>query len=142
MTDQITVPLTDDEATVLQIAAKGMPMIGLEHGRWNGPIDNLLKRGYLKDLSGDKFNCVITEAGRAVLKGDEAEDDRKLGQIVDKMRVLAVAQKQNQEEAEQCARVLCHIAMTSHMATGDDKTYAAEQWSKVILDRAKELLRG
>jgi hypothetical protein len=138
MTD-IHSPLTDDEAAVLEISAQGMPMIAI--GRWQKPIESLLKRGFLKDVTGYKFNCVITEAGRAAMDGQEAEDDRALGTAIDRMREMAIAQKSIQEMAEQCAQVLVKIAEASSVVTGDAKDIAAKNWSKVFLDRARELLR-
>jgi len=133
MTD-ISTPLTDDEATVLQIAAQ-QGTIGAV-GRWEAPVKSLVKRGLLQDMTGDFFNCQITEAGKSASAESEAELDRALG----RMRKMAIAQKQCQDEAEQCARVLCHMAMTCHTIKGDDKAFAAEQWGRVIIDRAKELL--
>lgn len=140
MTD-IRSPLTEDEATVLEIAAKGMPMIAMRDGRWRDPIRSLVRRGFLKDETGDMFNCVITDAGRAAMGGQEAEDDRAIGRSIDRMREMAIAQKSIQEMAEQCAQVLVKIAEASSVVTGDAKELAARNWSKVILDRCKELLR-
>lgn len=65
MTD-IQSPLTDDEATVMEIAAQGVAMAAI--GRWQDAVESLLKRGFLQDLSGDKFNCVITDAGREAIQ--------------------------------------------------------------------------
>lgn len=138
MTD-IQSPMTDDEAAVLQIAAQGMPMIGI--GRWEVPVASLLKRGFLEDLSGDTFNCVITDAGRVAMGAQEADDDRALGKVVDRMRDMAIAQKSIQEMVEQCAQVLVKIAEASAAVTGDSKLFAAGSWGEVIIDRAKELLR-
>ena len=146
MTD-IKSPLTDDEATVLQIAAQGMTIGAI--GRWAGAVESLLTRGLLKDMSGDKFNCVITDAGRSAMDGQEAEDDRALGKAVDRalgkavdrMRETAIAQRSIQEMAEQCAQVLVKVAEASSVVTGDAKDIAAKNWSKLILDRALSLLR-
>jgi hypothetical protein len=133
MTD-ISTPLTDDEATVLQIAAQHGTIGAI--GRWEAPVKSLVKRGLLQDMTGDFFNCQITESGKSASAESEAELDRALV----RMREMAMVQKQCQDEAEQCARVLCHMAMTCHAIKGDDKAYAAEQWGKVIIARAKELL--
>ncbi len=138
MTD-IKSPLTDDEATVLQIAAQGMTIGAI--GRWAGAVESLLTRGLLKDMSGDKFNCVITDAGRSAMDGQEAEDDRALGNAVDRMREMAIAQRSIQEMSEQCAQVLVKIAEASSVVTGDAKDVAAKNWVKVILTRALGLLR-
>jgi hypothetical protein len=135
----ISTPLTDDEATVLQIAAQQGTIGAI--GRWEAPVKSLVKRGLLQDMTGDFFNCQITEAGKSAVSGAEAEEDKALVRAVDRMREMAMVQKQCQDEAEQCARVLCHMAMTCHAIKGDDKAYAAEQWGKVIIARAKELLR-
>ena len=132
-------PLTDDEAAVLDIASRTGTIGAI--GRWEGPVKSLVRRGFLKDWSGDFFNCRITDAGKAAMFGMEAEEDRALGMVIDAMREMAVAQKSIHEMAEQCAQVLVKIAEASAKATGDSQSFAAEQWSKVILDRAKESLR-
>lgn len=139
MTDHLAAPLTDDESTVLQIAAQHGTVGAI--GRWEEPVKSLVKRGLLQDLSGDYFNCRITEAGKSVHAGAESEEDKALGRTVDRMRDMAIAQRSIQEMAEQCAQVLVKIAEASSIVAGDAKGYAAEQWSKVILTRAKELLR-
>lgn len=66
---EIITPLSNDERSVLMIAAQGQYMIPL--GRWAEPVLSLAKRGFLKKL--DDVNYVITEAGR--LASDTAEDD-------------------------------------------------------------------
>lgn len=135
----ITTPLSGDEATVLQIAASGQSMIAV--GRWEEPAKSLVRRGFLKDMSGDMFNCVITDAGQAAMQGQEAEDDRALGRQIDALRAGAVAQQSIQAMAEQCAQVLVKIAEASAVVTGDTEADAADNWAKVIRNRARELLR-
>lgn len=138
MTD-ISTPLTDDEATVLDIAAQQGTIGAI--GRWEAPVKSLLKRGLMKDLSGDTFNCAITDAGRAVMRGQEVEEDKALGRAVDRMREMAIAQKSIQEMVSQCADVLVQIARLSNSVTGDDPSYAAGKWSEQILLRALDKLR-
>lgn len=138
MTD-IQSPLTDDEATVLEIASKASIIAAI--GRWEEPARSLLKRGFLRDMSGDGFNCSITPAGIAARDGKQAEDDRALGKTIDRMRDMAIAQKSIQEMVEQCAQVLVKIAEASAVVTGDSKVDAADNWAKVIRNRARELLR-
>jgi hypothetical protein len=134
MTD-ISTPLTDDEATVLQIAAQQGTIGAI--GRWESTVKSLVRRGFLQDMTGDFFNCQITETGKSASAESEAELDRALG----RMRKMAIAQESIQEMAEKCAQVLVKIARMSHEETGTASVDAAVKWSGVILDRAKELLR-
>jgi hypothetical protein len=56
--------LSDDEFTVLMIAAEGQSMMPI--GRWQEPVESLVAKGFLKEH--DKFNCVITPTGREALR--------------------------------------------------------------------------
>ena len=58
---EILPPLSDDERTVLMIAAAGQSMIPIR--RWERPVKSLAAKGYLERL--DDVNYVITAAGRA-----------------------------------------------------------------------------
>jgi hypothetical protein len=68
--------LTDDERTVLLIAAAGNPMLAI--GRWEVPIRSLVASGLMaRDASrADVENYVITEAGRKASAETEAAVDR------------------------------------------------------------------
>lgn len=65
------VALSNDEYTVLMIAAEGHSMMPV--GRWEEPVKRLVQLGYL--WAQDKFNCTITEKGREALKIHEAALD-------------------------------------------------------------------
>ena len=55
--------MTDDEYTVLMIAAEGESMIPI--GRWEEPIRTLTLAGLMRKL--DQVNYVITQAGRCAM---------------------------------------------------------------------------
>jgi hypothetical protein len=74
MTSTILPTLTDDERTVLMIAARGESMIPI--GRWKPTILGLAKRGLM--LKQDAFNYTITDAGRAATEGVEAAVDAEM----------------------------------------------------------------
>lgn len=61
--------LSDDELTVLQIAAQGESIAPI--GRWEAPVKKLAFLGYLRRL--DDFNYVITPKGHH--RADEQEDE-------------------------------------------------------------------
>lgn len=65
--------LTQDELTVLMIAAGGESMIAI--ARWKQPIESLIQKGYMVPQGSDNFNCVITEAGRQACAGQEQQDE-------------------------------------------------------------------
>lgn len=70
-------PLSTNEYALLQIMARGESIADLgEYSRWSSPLAELVKRGYAKAL--DKFNHVITEAGRAACSATEDDEMRML----------------------------------------------------------------
>lgn len=134
--------LSDDELTVLLIAAKGEPMLAI--GRWEEPTKSLILKGYLQACSwaGDpsgNANNVITDAGRKAAREAEDAPFKALIEIGSK---VGATQKAIRDFAEQAAQLLAQAAKTSHDITGDAPEYAAEKWSGIILRRAKEILRG
>lgn len=80
----VLVPLTNDERTVLMIAAEGQSMMPI--GRWQDPVQSLTQRGLLK--AEDTFNCVITPAGREAVAADDVETDRALTKAYDHTKGL------------------------------------------------------
>lgn len=128
--------LSDDELTVLLIAAKGEPMLAI--GRWEEPTKNLILKGYLRPCT-DKINNIITDAGRKAAREAEDAPFKALIEIGSK---VGATQKAIRDFAEQAAQLLAQAAKTSHDITGDAPEYAAEKWSGIILRRAKEILRG
>lgn len=77
MGDEILPPLSTNEYALLQIMARGESIADLgEYSRWSSPLAELVKRGYAKAL--DKFNHVITEAGRAACSATEDDEMRML----------------------------------------------------------------
>jgi hypothetical protein len=70
-------PLSTNEYALLQIMARGESIADLgEYSRWSSPLSELVKRGYAKAL--DKFNHVITEAGREAVGATEDDEIRSL----------------------------------------------------------------
>ena len=127
--------LTQDELTVLMIAAEGESMMPI--GRWEDPVNNLVARGYLK--RNDKFNNFITTEGRKALNRDEIETTKArietTNQIVD-------GREKARRLAEKIAGQLVDLANLSNKVTGDNQIEALERWSRLILTRALELLNG
>ncbi len=84
---EIVSPLTADEHAVLLIAAQDQWMIDMgENSRWSAPIQSLARRGYLNAM--DKFNVIITPAGRAALGEYEKAEDAALGRAIDRARLI------------------------------------------------------
>jgi FkbM family methyltransferase len=63
--------MTNDELTVLMIAAQGESMIPI--GRWEQPIRDLASRGLLEKR--DAFNYAITSKGMEALQAEEQQRD-------------------------------------------------------------------
>ena len=64
--------MTDDELTVLMIAAEGQSMIPI--GRWEKPVRDLAFRGLLH--KNDDVNYVITPEGRKAMEQESGQRDR------------------------------------------------------------------
>ena len=126
--------LTQDELTVLLIAAEGESMAPI--GRWEAPTLSLVAKGYLKSL--DKFNNVITDDGRAACS--KADDDNARALITVNNAVVEGRQRAA-ARAQELAALLAELATYSSSITGDDKVKSLREWSKVILGTALELLK-
>jgi FkbM family methyltransferase len=63
--------MTNDEMTVLMIAAQGEPMIPI--GRWEQPVRDLAARGLMQKQ--DAINYVITSKGMEALRSEEQQRD-------------------------------------------------------------------
>lgn len=125
--------LTQDELAVLLIAAEGESMMPI--GRWEAPVASLVAKGYLH--ANDKFNNVITEAGRKAC--GKAEDDN-VRALLTTSRAIVEGRQKSIARAEELAILLAELATYSSPITGDDKVKSLREWAKVILERAKGLL--
>lgn len=136
--------LTDDEASVLLIAAEGAPMAPI--GRWAGPVKALVDRGYLKpnrhpgDPTGH-FNNMITAAGRQAAEALDTVYEQQLGQIITGVASINHEQAKCRAHAEQIAVQLVDLAELSRRVTGGEKIQELKKWSRVILTRALEILK-
>lgn len=133
--------LSQDELTVLLIAAKGEPMMPI--GRWKAPTESLVKLGYMKphpnrfDPSG-YFNVYITPEGQAAVEKAEDAPFREMLQV---NTAIQHETAKIRAHAEQIAVQLVDLANASHKVTGDTPVTALENWSRTILTRALELLK-
>src|ERR1700677_4325505 len=112
--------LSDDEYTVLTIAAQGEPMMPI--GRWKPAAESLVVKGLLKgtpspqDPSG-MFNLRITPAGTAASQEAETAMDALFGQIITGSNQIGHLQKKAGASAEQIAVQLVDLASLSEQAT-------------------------
>lgn len=128
--------LTDDEKTVLLIAAEGQSIAAI--AKWEKPIESLVVRGLMQ--RGDKFNNFITSAGRVTIAEAEKQDDEAYRQILERGRNLTNQHEQVRQSVEQAATHLMFAARASCLATGDTPQAAVEKWMPEIHKRALELL--
>lgn len=126
--------LTDDEFTVLSIANGGESMIAM--GRWMQPIEHLVELGLMRSVN--KANNYITDQGRVALERHEKVVDDGFANALIAGHNARVISKNFAEEA---AQKLAEAARVAAKATGDSLESAARNWSKVILERALELLK-
>jgi hypothetical protein len=136
--------LTEDELTVLLIAAKGEPMMPI--GRWRESAESLVAKGLLQPRphAGDPtgfFNLCITAAGKAQAEQEESDFDGQLRTMVDVNNQIVHAKKLTRAAAEQIAVQLVDLTELSTKVTGDNKVKALREWSKVILTRALEMMK-
>ena len=135
--------LTSDEQTVLIIAAKGEPMMPIGH--WRDSAKSLIAKGLLKPRPhpGDPdgfFNLHITAAGQAAADDLEKQDDAALGEMVGLSNQIGIAQKKIRAHAEQIAVQLVDLVEASIKVTGEPKQTSLENWARVILKRALEMV--
>lgn len=133
--------LSQDELTVLMIAATGEPMMPI--GRWEAPAKSLVAKGFLKPHAhpGDPtghFNLRITPEG--VTAAEQGEDDT-YKQVLNVGATIQHEQKKARAHAEQIAVQLVDLAEASSKITGDAKIDALRRWSDIILTRALEMVR-
>lgn len=121
--------LTDDEFSVLLIAAQGESMIPI--GRWQKPVESLVAKGFL--FRQDQNNNTITNAGRRAVEARDNADAKALIEV-------AAAMPNIRAVADGMATALAGIARESNRVTGDAPADAARKWSEIILTRALELL--
>lgn len=138
----MTEPLSQDELTVLLIAARGEPMIPI--GRWKAPTESLLQRGYLQSRphAGDPtgyFNNYITPEGR---KAAERDEDQHLVDILNASGAIQHAQQKLRGDAEAIAVQLVDLAQASSKVTRDSAQESLKKWSVGIFARATEMLNG
>jgi len=136
--------LSQDEITVLLIAAEGEPMMPI--GRWRAPAESLIAKGLLQPRPhvGDPagfFNLHITAAGKAQAAQTESDFDGQMRTLIDVNNQIHHAKTQARAAAEQIAVQLVDLTELSVKVTGDDKIKALREWSKVILTRALEMMR-
>lgn len=129
------VELTQDESTLLQLAATGESMMPI--GRWEKPIESLVKKGFLHQH--DKFNNVITAAGRQAIERDEEKTWENLAQAVMK---TSSAQAEIQTYVRTAVDQLVRAVQLTQQLKGDSVSHALEQWSSVIFREAKDKLDG
>ena len=135
--------LTSDEQTVLIIAAKGEPMMPI--GRWRDAATMLVAKGLLKPRphAGDPdgfFNLHITATGRTAADQLEKADDAALGEMIGLSNQIGHAQTRIRAQAEQIAVQMVDLVEASVKVTGEAKTQSLENWARVILKRALELV--
>jgi len=136
--------LTDDEKTVLLIAAQDQSMMPI--GRWRAPAEQLVRKKYLKATphAGDPtgfFNLRITAAGRKAVEGIDAEDDAAMRDMVMVSQSLQHDAARVRASAEQIAVQLVDLAQATQLVNGEAPVKALENWSRVILKRALEMLK-
>jgi len=127
--------LTRDELTVLLIAAEGESMMPI--GRWEAPLKSLLAKGYMH--ANDKFNNVITPAGRAAAQRDEDDTARRM---IEANNNVVHGKEQARASAEAIAFQMVDLAEMSSKITGGSAESALRLWAPQIVARAQELIRG
>ena len=127
--------VTDDEFTVLMIAAKGEYMLPI--GRWKLPIEALTERGLMvgQHLNGG-LQYTITRAGKAAITEREQEENKQIGQLIERSNSVVVVKKL----AEESAQKLAQAAKESVQITGDSAQVALQEWAKQVIARAKVLI--
>ena len=129
--------LTDHERAVLMLAADGNSLIPI--GIWEKPILNLTLLGLMKKF--DSVNYGITDAGRLMLQGVEAEENEDYRKALTRLTDDRNAQTQSAMSSNQAAQHLVVAARAAAKLSGN--TPEQEIWTigQGIISRAMELLR-
>lgn len=125
--------LSNDELTCLAIAAHGENM--LQIGRWEAPIQALVKRGLMRSI--DKFNNVITPKGAEVAAGASLDDDEAFARKAIEVHNAQVEYKAVMEAA---AQHLVRAAKKKQELTGQFPNQCAYDLAQQVLKRALEIL--
>jgi len=133
--------LSQDELTVLLIAAKGEAMMPI--GRWRAPAERLVEKGFLKPQPhlGDPtgfFNLHITPAGRSEVQRDEQDTMLTMASL---SAAIEHDTRKIRADAEQIATQMVDLALASSKVTGEPPLEAMAKWGKLIGQRALELLK-
>lgn len=130
------VDLTDDEVTVLDIASRGEPMMPI--GRWEVPVEHLIVLGLLKRRN-DKFNNVITDAGRKALAesggAQEAIDDALAKALINKHDAGVRYRQAGEEIAQNFYKLVSHAVVV----TGDHWNVAISKCLEALRDRVNAI---
>lgn len=132
------VDLTDDEFTVLSIAAQGQSMMAV--ARWEKPTDLLVEKGLMRRE--DKFNNFITSAGVAALEGRGIQDAKKLEVFAESVVKVHNSVIMSREYAEQAAQLLLKAAQETSKANGKPLDFSIKKWAQEIEARALSLANG
>jgi hypothetical protein len=130
--------ITDDEFSVLMIAAGGSYMLAI--GRWANSIKSLERKGFLRvhTINGGP-QYTITDTGREAIAGREQSENQQFAALGSE---LTSVQKACRNHVEVAAQAIASCARESSRMTGDLPAVDAERWLKVILNRVKDLLNG
>ena len=130
--------ITDDEFSVLMIAARGEYMLAI--GRWEAPCKALAAKGMMQvQMLNGGPQYTITEAGRAAIQDREKEEDRNWGALIEAGSRLGAAQKTAREHVEAAAQAIAKAAKAGS-APGDTPESAARKWMPAILERALDII--
>lgn len=114
---EVITQLSDDEFTVLSIASQGESLADLgQFSRWSAPINSLLRRGLM--IQKDKFNNVITPAGKTALEGHEKDQDKVIGRMIEVSSQIGAAQAKIRDMVNQVSDALVAIGKESNKVTG------------------------
>ena len=129
--------ITDDEFSILMIAAQGEYMLPI--GRWKPSIESLTEKGYMcgQHLNGG-LQYTITRAGKAAIAEREQDENKQIGELITRSNTIAAVKKL----AEEAAQKLAQAARESVAITGHSAETALQEWGKAVLTRARGLLNG
>lgn len=96
------ITLTNDEYTLLMLAAQGQSLISI--GRWEPSIEHLVAINYLHQL--DKHNNVITDLGRIAMEHHQDEVDTDMAKAMIKVHNQRVQSRPPAKVCPHCGGTL------------------------------------
>ena len=120
--------LTQDEETVLTLAAQGSSMIPI--GRWEAPTKSLEAKGLLTRK--DPVNFFVSAVGLQVYEDRDKARDKDIGRMIELQGQAAIRERLIREKMNVVTAAVQEIAVAASELTGQSVSYEAKRWCAIV----------